>query len=547
MRANRDRCVIQGILQVSGFLASMFWCMVVAAQTGVFTYHNDVSRTGQNHHETILTPANVNATQFGKLFSHEVDGDVYAQPLYVPQLMIPGKGVHNVVFVVTQGDSLYAFDADGNAGQDAHPLWHVSLIDDKHGASPGATTVNVAAELACFAILPQVGITSTPAIDPTSGTIYVEAVSKEQGAFIHRLHAIDIANGAEKPGAPVVITDRIQGKGRRETFFDPLRQLNRPGLLLWDGMIYLAYGSHCDKPDYYGWIFAYDAKNLTRKGVLVTAPNYGKAGVWMSGAGLAADANGNVFAAIGDGWFDTAAIPARDLGNSIIKLAFRGKRLAVVDYFTPFNQSRLARHDGDLGSGGVLLLPEQPGGHPHLLIEAGKEGTLYVVDRDTMTDKNLHYCAQCTSDRQIVQELRQVITGGVWGMPAYWNNTIYVSGSHDILRAFLLDNGSVNPAPVSVSHDICDYPGCGLAVSANGTKNGILWALEVGAYDSKGPAVLRAYDAGNLGRLLYASDRQGERDVPGGAVKFTIPTVVNGKVYVGAAGQVTVFGLLGQP
>jgi hypothetical protein len=533
--------------RLTALAAGMLVCTVVSAQTGVVTYHNDNSRTGQNISETVLTPANVSSGRFGKLFSHRVDGDVYAQPLYVPKLAIPGKGIHDVVFVATTADSVYAFDADDIAGSNADALWHVSLIDADHGARPGATPVGAATDLACSAIAPQVGITATPAIDSSHSIIYVEAFSKENDALIHRLHALDIANGAQVHGGPAIVAGRVRRKGQNDVLFDPSRQLGRAALLLSNGIVYVAYGSNCDKPRFHGWMFAYDATTLIQKGTFVTAPEHGKAAIWMSGAGPAADSTGNVFVATGDGWFDTQAIPARELGDSILEIALRADSLALIDYFTPFNQVSLARHDGDLGSGGVLLLPDQAGKHPHVLIAVGKTGTLYVVDRGPMTIADLHYCNGCTTDRQIVQELPGAVSGGVWGMPAYWKNTVYVSGSQDVLRAFSLKSGALVPMTASVSTDICEYPGCGLSVSAHGEEDGILWALQVGAYDSKAPAVLKAYDAGNLGRILYTSNQHGERDVPGGAVKFSVPTVVAGKVYVGGAGQLTVFGLLSRP
>jgi outer membrane protein assembly factor BamB len=473
------------------------------AQVGVFTYHNDNSRTGQNTHETVLAPANVNATQFGKLFSQPLDGDIYAQPLYA----------RDAVFVATAADSLYALDAN-NPGT---ILWRASLLP------PGATPVG-AADLACAAIAPEVGITATPVIDPVRQTLYVEAFSKENGALVHRLHALDITTGAERRGSPVVVTAPT---------FDPAHQLGRAGLLLTNDTVYVAYGSHCDKPRFQGWILAYDATTLANKGAFATAPEHGKAAIWMSGAAPAADAQGNVFVATGDGWF----APPAELGNSILKLS---GRLTLLDYFTPFNQASLARHDGDLGSGGVLLLPG------HELLEVGKGGTVYLLDRDTLTAGNQHYCAGCRSNRQILQELPAAIFGGVWGMPAYWHDTVYVGGSQDVVRAFALRQGRLQPMPVAQSRDICEYPGCGLSISANDSRDGILWALQVGGYDSREPAVLRAYDALDLDRLLYASDQQPGRDAPGGAVRFTIPTVFNGKVYVGGAGQLTVFGPLGR-
>ena len=271
----------------------------------------------------------------------------------------------------------------------------------------------------------------------------------------------------------------------------------------------------------------------------------------MSGSGLAADA-GNIFLSTGDGDFDTAKVPAADLSNSLLKIGWRDGKLAALDYFTPFNQAQMGRHDQDLGSAGVLLLPDQPGPHAHLMTEIGKEGTLYLLDRDQMTTGNLHYCAQCGSDTQIVQEIRGAVRHGAWSMPAYWNDAIYIAGSEDRLRAFTLRNGVLSVAAAS-SHAAAaksqaefGYPGAGLSVSADGNAQGIVWALETHAYEIHGPAVLKAYDAGNLSRMLYASDQNKERDNPGGAVKFTVPTVIHGKVYVGAAGQLSVFGLLNQ-
>jgi hypothetical protein len=521
-------------------------CTAIPAQTPILTYHNDIGRTGSNTNETLLTPANVDPAHFGKLFSHTVDGDLYAQPLYVPKLAIPGKGVHNVVFVATEADSLYAFDADNDFGANAQPLWQVSVIDAAHGGSPTATPVNAVTELACTAILPQVGITATPVIDLKQGTIYVEAISKENGAVVHRLHAIDISNGAERPKAPVTISGRIRRKGKGDFIFEPLHQLSRPALLLSDGVVHISYGSHCDRPPYRGWIFAYDSKTLSRRSVFITAAEHGKAGIWMGGAGPAADSNGNLFLATGDGWFDAETSPDRELGNSILKLALHSDRLAVTDYFSPFNQAQLARHDGDLGSGGVLLLPDEVA-NPRLLIQAGKMGTLYVLNRDRLTAGNRHYCHPCTSDVQIVQELPDAVFGGIWGMPAYWNGRLYTSGSRDLLRAFSLEDGRLKPTPSSVSQDHCGYPGCGLSISADGSKNGILWALEVGFQASEQTNVLKAYDARDLSRQLYASDRRKGRDDPGSGVNFSVPTVANGKVYVGGTRRLSVFGLLARP
>jgi hypothetical protein len=467
-------------------LTSWIPCFAVAAATGVFTYHNDIGRTGQNVSEVLLSPDSVNSTRFGKLFSHLVDGDVYAQPLYLADLSVPGKGVHNAVIIATEGNGVYAFDADSGTGASAEPLWHVSLIDTEHGV------------------------------------------------LIHRLHALDLATGAERRGSPVEVTVRT---------FDPVRQLERAAVLLSNNVVYLAYGSQCDKPRFSGWLFAYDARTLAQKSAFATGLEHGKAAIWMSGSGPAADRKGNVFLATGDGWFDEQANGAGDLGDSILKFALRRGTLRIVDYFTPYNQAVYARHDGDLGSGGVLLLPDQAGRHPHMLVEAGKPGTLYMLDRDTLTAGNQHFCSGCKSDTQIVQALPGAIFGGVWGAPAYWNQTLYFSGSGDVVRAFALRGDGLDSAPASASRDTCGYPGCGLSISADGNAGGVLWSLQVGAYDVKGPAVLRAYDARDLAHLLYASDGQGKRDEAGGAVKFSVPTVFNGRVFVGGAGELTVFGL----
>ena len=525
-------------------------CAVAAtanAQTSVLTYHNDNARTGQNITETVLTPSNVNSNQFGRLFSQAVDGDVYAQPLYVSKLDSAGHGARNVVFIATEADSLYAFDADSASGADAGVLWRVSLLDAAHGAAPGATPVDGRHDLRCGGIVPAVGVTATPVIDPARKTLYVESFSKENDAFTHRLHALDLATGAERKGSPVLVTAHVGGAGQADIQFDPLRELGRAGVLLSHDRVYLSYGSSCDKPRYQGWVLAYDAATLADRGSFATAREHGKAAIWMSGAAPAADSQGNVFLATGDGWFDGAVTPPRELGDSILKITPHGLQLTLSDYFTPYNQLLLSHHDGDLGSGGVLLLPDQPGAHPHVLIEAGKMGTVYVLDRDVMTASNLHFCADCASDRQIVQELPDALPSGLWGMPVYWNNTVYFSGSEEPLRAFALQDGHLQSAPASISRGACGYPGCGLSLSANGTRDGILWALQVGDFDDKGPAVLQAYDALDLSRVLYASNQHGERDNPGGALRFIIPTVVNGKVYVGGARQITVFGLLQRP
>lgn len=529
------------------FLAACFVGIRLAAQSSITTYHYDNNRTGQNTHETVLTPANVSSAQFGRLFSQPVDGFVYAQPLYVPKLAIPGKGMHNVVFVATEADSVYAFDADSSAGGNARPLWHARLLDAGHGAAAGATPVNMVAQLRCDAIIPVVGTTSTPVIDIGSGTMYVESFSKERGRFVHRLHALDIARGTEKSSGPVIVNATVAGQGagssKGRLAFDPLHELNRPGLLLLKGIVYLAYSSHCDRPPAHGWLFAYDAATLTQKSVFVTTPNGFHGGIWMSGASPAADSNGNIFLTTGNGSFDPAQTPPTEWSNGLLKLALRNGKIGVLDYFVPFNYVRLNRHDQDMSSGGVLLLPDQPGRQPHLLVVAGKEGTIYLLDRDQLTAGNQHLCKDCTSNSQVIQEIPQALES-LFGMPVYWNDTVYFCGGSDAIKAFSLHNGALSSTPTSRSQETYPYPGANMSISANGNSNGILWVIDAGAYESSGPAVLRAYNATDLSRVLYSSDRK-HGDIPGGAVKFAVPVVVNGKVYVGTAGQLSVYGLLG--
>jgi hypothetical protein len=507
------------------------------AQVSVTTYHNDSARTGQNLHESILTPANVNPNGFGRLFVQPVDGYIYAQPLYVPNVSIGGQA-HNVVFVATENDSVYAFDADRAAGADASPLWHVSFINP-----PSVTTVDSATDAQCGDLVPQIGITGTPAIDTSTGTLYVVAKTKENGVFFQRLHALDIAAGNEKFGGPVAIQATVPGTGDGssggQVSFDALHQNQRPGLLLRNGVVYIASAAHCDHPPYHAWVFGYNASNLQQVAVWNSTPNGSDGGVWQSGGGPAADSTG-IYFATGNGTFD-ANTGGKDWGDTILKMSGpTGGTLRVLSYFTPFNQDVLSENDTDLGSGGAVLLPDLPAGsaHQHLLVQAGKEGSIYLVDRDKMGGYN------STTD-QVVQELSGA-TGGIWGMPAYWNNTVYFGGQYDNLKAFSFNaggSGLLSSSAVSYSPESFSFPGPTPSISANGSGNGIVWAVQTDAYASNGLAVLHAYDATNLANELYNSTQNGSRDTPGPAVKFAAATVAHGKVYVGTATQLAVFGL----
>lgn len=509
-----------------------------SAQVSVTTFHNDNSRTGQNINETILTPTNVKPSGFGKLFSQAVDGWVYAQALYVPNVSIPGNGTHNVVYVATEHDSVYAFDADNNTGGNASPLWKTSFINP----SQGVTTVS-SNDVGCTDLVPEIGVTGTPAIDTSSGTLYVVAKTKERGQFVQRLHALDIATGAEKFGGPVIIRARVKGTGDGSVngfvAFDPLRHSQRPGLLLQNGTVYVAWAAHCDIGPYHGWVMGYDAQTLAQKAVWNSTPNGGLGGFWAGGAGIAADANSNLYLASGNGTFNVD-VGGRDYGDSIIKLPPpTGHGFKASDYFTPFNEHDLENGDVDLGSGGPLLLPNQSGPHAHLLIEIGKEGTIYLVDRDNMGHFNPN------NDDQIVQHL-DVVVGGVWGMPAWWNNNLYIGGAFDFVKMFNFDTGTglLSTSPTSQSSVFINYPGPTPSLSANRGRNGIAWVVQTDAAGF-GSAVLRAFDATNLAHELYNSTQNSARDDAGGAVKFAVPTIANGKVYVPALKRLSVYGLLG--
>jgi len=506
---------------------------LAAAQ--VLTAQYDNARTGATPHETKLTPANVNAAHFGKIFSFAVDGDVYAQPLYVAGVEIPGKGTHNVIFIATEHDSVYAFDA---AGAVSGPLWHVSFLSSAAGIAAVP-----ARDVACPFIVPEIGITPTPAIDLQTGTLYVLARTKEGGAlssgrYVQKLHALAITTGAEKFGGPVEIKASVKGRGasQAEVAFDSLRELPRAALLLVNGQVYLAWGSSCDVSPYHGWVMAYDAHTLARTAVFNTSPDAEESGIWQSDNGLAADEEGNVYAATGNGKF-TAAANGRDYGDSLLKLGLANRSLSVLDYFTPFNEKSLDSRDDDLGSGGPLLLSRQPGAPLGLALVGGKDGSLYVLDRGHLGK------FQESSNGHAVQVIH--FRGGIYSTPAYWNGRVYIVASGDYLSAFAVDHGKLSARPDAMSLQRFANPGATPAVSANGTSNGIVWLIETKTWNGADkPAVLHAYDAANVARELYNSEQNGARDRVGLTLRFTVPTVVDGRVFVDAKHRVDVYGLL---
>jgi hypothetical protein len=504
-----------------------------ASFQGVLTYHNDSARTGQNLAETILTPA-INSASFGKLFSYALNGQVYAQPLYVPNVVIPHKGVHNVVYVVTEHDSVYAFDADAQLGK---PLWQRNFINPK----AGITTVP-AVDTGGANITPEIGITSTPVIDQASGTIYVVADAKRgvggTVAYTQRLHALSLATGAEKFGGPVVIAASMRGVGdgsNRQGLltFSPLHHLQRAGLLLVDGVVYLAYASFADVKPYHGWVIGYNARTLTRTGVFNDTPDGSDGGIWQCGDGPASDASGAIFVGSANGTFD-ADTGGRDYGDSFLKLVNNGSKLSLTDYFTPFDQSTTSPQDLDFASSGPLLLPDQSVGPPHLAVVGDKQGRVYLLDRDNLGHFN------AGRDSQIVQEFQALRPQ--FSNPVYFGNHIYFGQVDGPIVSYPLKDGQIDAASPTVASPTFAYPGPALSISANGAGNAILWALVADALGS-GAAVLYAYDALSLNEL-YDSTQAGGRDVAGSANKFAVPTIANGKVYVATQTELDVYGML---
>jgi sugar lactone lactonase YvrE len=521
---------------------------------GVLTQHNDNGRTGQNLQETTLTPQNVNSTGFGKLFSYSVDGQIYAQPLYVPNVSIPNQGIHNVIYVTTQNDTVYAFDADG---LNSAPLWQDSFVNPAAGIIPVPCGTDGSTSIAC-GVYPIYGITGTPVIDPYTNTMYLVARTYENSVGVQRLHALDLGSGAEKFGGPVVIAASVPGTGTGHTKanvvnFNPLADIQRAGLLLVNGTVYIGWAGA-----QHGWIMGYSAQNstqtLTQVAAFNTTPNSGSGGIWASGNGLAADTSGNIFAAVGDATFD-ANSGGIDYGDSVLKL---NGSLQVLDYFAPMDQACRAANDKDLGSAGPMLLPAQPGPFPDELIVAGKGGSpcqasglslIYLINQNGLGAYN-------PSQDQVVQEISGT-TGGYFSSPAYWQGeggtNLYLAGTGagqrvgDYLKMYSLTNGQLSTAPVAQSTNPFTV-GSTPSVSANGSSAGIVWAIErqdpLGTISGTLPAILYAYDATNVSTMLYNSAQQQKRDQGGCGNKFQVPTIANGKVYVGTQNEVDVFGLL---
>jgi len=509
-----------------------------SAQVSVPTYHNDSARTGQNINETNLTLANVNSNTFGLLFSCPVDGAIYAQPLYMAAVAITNKGTHNVVFAATESDSVFAYDADSSAGSNAAPLWWASFINP----AAGVTTVPSANVGFSSNALPY-GITSTPVIDPSTTTLYVVAKTKEVSGtttnYVDRLHALDLGSGAEKFGGPVVIQPVAVGTGedndgRGHVIFNPLKQLNRAGLLLANDVVYVAYASFNDLRPFHGWLLGFNAQTLQPQGVFNSTPNGGLGGFWEGGDGPATDAEGNIYLVSGNGTFDGAT--NNDYGDTYFKFTPDGTNLVMTDFFTPYDQGFLFTNDLDAGGGGLVVLPDAVGSaaHPHLAAGVGKDGIIHLVDRDALGGYNP------TNNDQIVESVAAF--GLITATPAYFNSSLYYIAYNNTPQAFSFSDGLLGMSPSSANSTI--FPtGATPSISANGSSNGILWALQRSR--SAGlEAILHAFNATNIELELYNTTQAGSRDALGTMVTFSVPTVANGKVYVGTTAAVDVLGLL---
>ena len=498
----------------------------------VLTYHNDNARTGQNLEEKILTFANVNAQTFGKLGFLTTDGLVDAEPLYVSNVNISGHS-RNAVFVATEHDFVYAFDADTMA-----QLWRVTML------APGEIPSD---DRRCGQVTPEIGVTATPviALRDGRGVMYVVAMSKDKvGNYFQRLHALDIASGAELPGSPITVEATFPNL-HGVTTFDAKQYKERASLLLLDGIVYTSWASHCDEGDYSGWVIGYHAENLKQAYVLNLTPNGNDGAIWMSGAGPAADSQGNIYILDGNGTFDekldSCDMPVNgDFGNAFLKLSVQAGKLGVTDYFNTHDTQAQSGRDEDLGSGGALVLPDlhdDSGYTWQLAVGAGKDRRIYVVDRNDM-GKYTH-----KKNTRIYQEIDHMLSGPVFSMPAYFSNTVYFAAVNDTMKAFSISNAKLVPTPTSKSSAHFAYPGATPSISANGSADAIVWVVE--AHGSEA-GILHAYDAGNLANELYSSSGKAHSRDAFSDNKFITPMIANGRVFVGTLTGVAVFGLLPQ-
>jgi hypothetical protein len=497
------------------------------------TYHNDNQRSGQNLNETILAHEQFKLNQFGLLISDPVDGYVYGQPLYIPGVDLGSAGTHNVVIVVTEHYSAYAFDADTFGST----LWHDSFVD----LAQNTTTVP-SADVDCDDIVPEIGITGTPVINPDTDTVYLLSEVKEPGlTYVQQLHALDLTNGDEQPNSPVTITVQVAGTGDGEApviFINMLRANQRALLTLVKiegrSTVYAAFASHGDLQPYPGWVPGYDAKTLEQVPVFNDSPNSSEAGIWQSGRGPGVDAEGNLFVVSGNGTFDlnTGGV---DYGDSVINLAPDANgALSAASFFTPSDQQVLDDRDLDLGTAGSLLLPDQTVGPPHLMIMSGQQGIVYLLNRDSLGGFNV-------GGDEVVQGIAYDV-GPLYSTATYWNGKVYFAGSQDKVKAFSFSKEKLSIGPRSISNLQLGFDGATTSLSANGDEDGILWLIDNSGFKTSSPAVLHALDPTRLTKQLYSSAAVSTDD-PGPAVKFTVPTVAKGKVYQGTEDRSSVLGL----
>jgi hypothetical protein len=514
--------------------------------SGVFTYRNDRLRSGVNSQEYVLNRSNVNSVSFGKLFSCAVDEAVYAQPLWVANVAI-GGGTHNIVIVATENDSVYAFDADNGTGTSCTQYWHASLTSTAYGAASGATPIPVSDTGLSGDIDREIGITATPVIDPTTNALYVVSNTKENGSYYQRLHKLNLGTGAEMTGAPITITASVPGTGAGSSggtvSYNALRENSRPGLALVNGSIYIAAGSHGDTLPWHGWVLQYNASTLALTGAYCATPNTSGGGIWMSGSAPVFDSSNNLYVITGNGTYDGST----EFGDSFLKLSTTSG-LNLIDWFTPDDQATLSSKNYDLGAGGAItLLDSVAGPYPHLLIGGGKGGILYLLDRDNMGHYNSSNNNAAVQTWQLTMSVGD--TAGISSSGAFWQNTFYIAGSNTPLEAFAFNTstGTFHTTPTSLSNVTYGFPGITPVISALGTSNGIIWGIDSSANGTHGaptgPAVLYAFDASNLANELWDST-MGSNNQASTAVKFAVPTVANGKVYVGALDALDVYGLL---
>jgi hypothetical protein len=535
--ANFDAVVSNMVGNQTSTMATLTVNAVTVSTIDVLTYHYDNLRTGQNLNETILTPANVNSTKFGKLGAFTVDGLVDAQPLYLSAVAIPSVGTKNVLYVATEHGSVYAFDADSVNGNTSTFLWKASVLGSGETSSD---------DRGCGQVTPEIGVTATPVIDRTRGAhgaIYVVAMSKDaSGNYFHRLHALDLTTGAELFGGPMLVVATYPGTGdsslNGSVVFEAKQYKERPGLLQIGGTIYTTWSSHCDARPYTSWVMSYDANTLAQTSVLNLVPNGSEGGIWMAGTAPGADASGNIYFMVGNGDFDTtlnaSGFPANaNCGQCYVRLS-SSPPITLLDYFTPSNTVSESSGDVDFGSGGPLLLPDLVDGNGttrHLAVGSGKDAIIYVVDRDNMGKFN-------SGADNIYQQISGQI-GGVWSKPSYFNNTVYYGAVGDQLKAFPITSAKLSATPATQSPNSFAYPGTTPSISANGTSNGIVWAVE-----NSSTGVLHAYNAANLTSELYNSNQAANNRDHFSDNKYVTPMVANGKVYVGTPNSVVVFGLL---